>query len=378
MFTRLSVIRETVKGPFAPSGEEVVFLRDSETGAKVTIQPDNGSDMIAIENPKGRSFRRRTVPGGVISPGNLAGMVGTLQTALMTIGANVTAIPTPGYAPFWHGLHMLLSIIPAEENSQKIDTNHADSVVSVQHRHKVSIANTDPRIACDLAITRRTTMAVCQSLGITIEQSDQVGAKTDCHISTLDHPNPLVEAGDQIILPWKKVAILQDRDGNTPDGANPFTVIDHRFLGQAVPERCFFAHIRPNDKYQIPLLLKNRDNSCGVGIVYDYLSRHPFVMIWYSPGGCCGLKYGDLPIGSDALYRLGMHELYTAGTALKKSFTIFLLNDEEAVRTFARRYQLDLAATGPTEISGCDENYVQLAEAAAATNTALRCRADSH
>lgn len=368
MEKRFAISETVVTGPYAPAGEMVIILTDTQTAVQARLQPSTGSDIYFIGNPGGRSFNERCLAGGVIHPGHLAGMSGELQTALMTIGATLTAIPTPGYDHPRHGLHMLLPATPAEPYSQDINAGQANFGISVKHSHEVKIVNTDPRIACDLTVLRKTTMAAAESLGTTIVQTDRITVNATGHVSMLDHPNPRIQADDQIVLPWGLVKILQDRDSHTPKDANPFTRVNGRFLGQPVPERCFFAHIQPNDNGLVPILLAGEN--CGIGVVYRYLPRHPFAAIWYSPGGCCGLEYGNLPLGSDQLSRLGMHQLYEQGEVIEKEYTIYLLNSADAVVRFALTFGLDLTAPGPNDILACDSGYLGLSQAAAATNSA--------
>jgi hypothetical protein len=360
-------VSKPVTGPFTTGPEEVLILRNNANGIEVVLQPSNGSDIIDVANPGGRLFKQRCVPGLVISPGILAGMLtGSLQTALMTIGPNITAIPTPGIDmspdPI-HGLHTALAYTPPVPGSQSIKTTAA--FVSVGHNHEICVTNTDPRLACHLMVSRQTTLRDQEGLGTVIEQSDVVGVMKPGHVNMLDHPNMQTQPGDRIVLPWNRVVVLQDRDGNTPQGANPFAGITNEFLGQPVRERCFFAAVRPDAAGLIPLLLLGQ-NGKGIGVVYKHLPNDPYICIWHSAGGYCGLERGSLPLGATKLHSRKMSTWYPTGASIEKWWAIHLLNDPVETANFCTTFGIEQGQAYARQIEGVLDNYAPLAEAVAA------------
>jgi hypothetical protein len=191
---------------------------------------------------------------------------------------------------------------------------------------------------------------------------DAITALDQCHMSIINHPNSLSMIGDRLVLPQTK-CILRDRDGDAQLAQHPFVGVSEEFWKRCVPERCFFCHIEPLADGFVPVLQLRR-NGQGIGMRYRYVADHPFISLWYSPGGYFGLESGDLPLGTTKLNELGILKMYNQGEGWVNEFEIHFLNDPAAAAAFVGLNHLDPTILGPEIVPWSGPNHDEVVLAA--------------
>ncbi len=367
---RFSVNYSKEKGPYVSCGGEEVFrLHDESTGVEAFHQFGNGDDAFRILNPNGIGFKRRPFAGEVIPSGLHAAWSGCLRTAISLVGANHTALPRPGYDPL-NGLHTGLASLPDVPEKRRIDGSEDGPGITQVTYYELDNTGTSPLIYAHAGVERRATL-MAGPYGTVYVIADDIKALSACRLGIVNHPNPLAQVGDRVILPnIDSECIVRDRDGKATIEMHPFVSASDKFLGAVVAERCFFLFIPPLDDGFVPMLLLREDGK-GIGMRYRYVPDHPYAMVWYSPAGNYGLEFGDLPLGAPELDRLEMLHTYQPGEGWINELEIHFLNDEEAAKAFAAANKMDLSIVGPVDIEASGPDHAALAEAAATYNAKL-------
>jgi len=355
-----------ISGPYSRGGEDVFVFVDQKTGIRVAHQFNNGGDAYEISDKDGPIFKERPFPGKVITPGLHEAWSGNLRTATKLVGANHTAFPRPGY-DWMNGLHTGLASQPDIPERRRMDESDRETGVCQTAYYEVDATNTSPLIYAHAGVLRLPSLGISPYGGTVYRVHDEITALATCKLAILNHPNPLLRSGDRIVLP-RTLGVLRDRDGKAEIHEHPFVAASEHFLGQAVPERCFFAFIPPLNDGFVPILLL-RQNGTAIGMRYFYQAKFPFIPIWYSPGGYCGLESGALPLGAEELTRLNMLPVFERGSGWTNIMELHFLDNPASVQAFMAANQMDGDVCGPVEILPSEKDHAALAEAATAYNT---------
>lgn len=340
----MNVRVRTLWGPYAPHGVPIVTLiGNGERPVEVDVQPDSGLEIPAIRIPGfWTRFLERRVEGAVMDGPNLLNSPNLAHQLASRIGAWNTAWEA-GYHEHT-GLHSgFTGCAPVDSEWHVCGFDGMTCVVAADYR--LSWATTGNTFGQEVIARRRVRLCENDCGVVALQRSDEIEAVRTCTVSHLEHINPYAPIGSRVILPWERVDCIFDRDGDTPKDMNVFTGVEKSAVEGVTKERCFFAHIRPDQSdsgWPVAVALVS-SAGCGIGVRFRYDQRLPFTMIWYSPmtpeynRAVVGIEHGQLPLGHEETAALGVRPVLEQGSILSRYAEVIFCETPEKMAAFLKQ-----------------------------------------
>lgn len=320
----------------------VTLYGNGERPINVDVQPDSGLEIPAIRLPNfWWRFLSRRVEGAVMDGPNLLNSPNLAHQLASRIGAWNTAWE-PGYHEYT-GLHSGFTGCAPVGSEWRV-VSAADPLCCIEAEYRLSWATTGNTFGQEVLASRRVGLREDDGVDV-LWRSDVIEAVRTCIAGHLEHINPYAPIGARVVLPWDRVDCLFDRDGDTPKHMNVFAGVEKEAIESVGKERCFLAHIRPDQSDQgwpVAVALVG-PNGNGIGVRFRYDPRLPFTMIWYSPMtdqpdvAVVGLEHGQLPLGHEETAALGIRPVLERGDTLSRYAEVVFCDTQEKMTAFQMR-----------------------------------------